>query len=145
MRDKYKPRQAVESQERAKWTTTEDEFIIKAEQRFTGHVKWVKIAKLLPGRSNIDVYNRWHNSLWNYERTHPDYLQGHTTVLVKHFVSEDHDGMNLSGLYRKCTYDKDGAPIYIYQLDNQQVVYIRRHENKWFIQLDTSVQYSSKR
>ena len=56
MRDKYKPRQAVESQERAKWTTTEDEFIIKAEQRFTGHGKWVKIAKLLPGRSNILMF-----------------------------------------------------------------------------------------
>ena len=98
MRDKYKSRQAVqavESQERAKWTTTEDEFIIKAQQRFaTIYNKWVKIAELLEGRSNIDVANRWSGSLWDYERTHP-HLQGHTTVLVKHFVSEDHDGMNL--------------------------------------------------
>ena len=144
MRDKYKPRQAVESQERVKWTTKEDEFIIKAQQRFaTIYNKWVKIAELLEGRSNIDVCNRWSGSLWNYERTHP-HLQGHATVLVKHFVSEDHDGMNLSGLYRMHTYDRDGAAIYTCQLDNQEhLTYIRRHANRWWIQHHASAQYSS--
>jgi len=101
----------------------------------------VKIAKLLRGRSNIDVCSRWRTRLWDYERTHP-HLQGNTTVLVKHFVSEDHDGMNLSGLY-KAYAQQEGAPIYYCQLDNEQAAYIRQHDNRWYIQLNKSVQYSS--
>ena len=137
----------MESQQRVGWTTLEDAIIIKAQQRFaTSYNKWAKIAELLPWRSIREVINRWNTSLWDYERTHPDCLQGHATVLVKHFVSEDHGGMNLSGLYRICTYDQDedGAPIYTCQLDNQEhLTYIRRHANRWWIQHHASAQYSS--
>ena len=128
------------------WTTTEDAIIIKAYQRFaTIYNKWVKIAKLLPGRSNTDVQNRWNTRLWDYERTHPDHLQGHATILVKHFVSEDHDGMNLSGLYTAYAH-QEGAPVYYCQLDNEQVAYIRRLSNRWHIVLQQQPQlplYSS--
>ena len=130
----------------SRWTNAEDYLIIKAYQRFaTIRDKWVKIAKLLPGRSNTDVWNRWQSSLWDYERTHPDHLQGHATILVKHFVSEDHDGMNLSGLYTAYAH-QEGAPVYYCQLDNEQVAYIRRLSNRWHIVLQQQPQlplYSS--
>ena len=99
----------------------------------------------LPGRTGNDVRSRWHNSLWDYERTHPGHLQGHATILVKHFVSEDHDGMNLSGLYTAYAH-QEGAPVYYCQLDNEQVAYIRRLSNRWHIVLQQQPQlplYSS--
>tara|TARA_A100001015_G_C14529519_1_gene533580 strand:+ start:208 stop:504 length:297 start_codon:yes stop_codon:yes gene_type:complete len=58
---------------------TEDKLILEERKRLKGN-KWQQISKKLPGRTRIDVQNRWHNLL-SKQVTNDDIP---TTTNVKH-------------------------------------------------------------
>ena len=63
------------------WTDDEDATILEAYQQLaTSHDKWVKIAKLLQGRSNYDVMLRWRSKLYKETIKSLDPLHGWTTA-----------------------------------------------------------------
>ncbi|EAY01940.1 Myb-like DNA-binding domain containing protein [Trichomonas vaginalis G3] len=48
------------------WTVDEDKLIIEKYMQYGPH--WVQIAKFLPGRSGVNIKNRWNSALKKYHK-----------------------------------------------------------------------------
>jgi hypothetical protein len=86
---------------RGNWTADEDE-IIKKQVKEQG-TKWAKISKLLPGRTENDIKNRWNTTLKKTMKETPQY---------DFWIEDEKASMNFSDL--KSEFDIDSLSIDYY-------------------------------